>query len=155
MSQTPAVTAVDRGKQQVARTAVIACEPHELFELLVDPHRHLEIDGSGSVGTAVSGPNRLSVGDTFSVEMKQAGVPYKITSTATTITPDRVVEWQHPGGHHWRWEFEPVDGGTRVTEIFDYRDAKAPWFLTLLLQPRMNAKGIESTLDGLQKRFAS
>ena len=89
--------------------------------------------------------------------MKQYGVPYRITSRVTQVVPDRVVEWQHPAGHRWRWELAPqADGSTRVTETFDYStvngvQAKA---LELLGIPKQNAGGIEATLSKLQQQHA-
>ena len=58
--------------------------------------------------------------------MKMYGVPYRITSTVTALKPNEVVEWRHPVGHRWRWEFESLSPTlTRVTETFDYREAGA------------------------------
>jgi hypothetical protein len=86
------------------------------------------------------------------------GVPYRITSTVTALTPDSVIEWRHPLGHHWRWEFEQVDPQrTRVTETFDYRNT-GTLKDTLKYYDRMgfvkaNAKGIEATLVKLRNRY--
>lgn len=129
----------------------------ELFELVADPHRHGELDGSGTVKDTVKGPHRLSQDARFSVNMKQYGVPYRITSKVTQYVTDRVVEWQHPRGHRWRWELAPLpDGTTRVTETFDYStvnglQAKA---LELFGVPKQNAAGIEATLEKLSRRQA-
>jgi len=127
-----------------------------VFALAADPHRHAELDGSGTVrDTPVKGPHQLEVGTKFSVGMKQYGLPYKITSTVTGYEKDRLVEWQHPGGHKWRWEFEETaPGSTQVTEPFDYSTSKAPKVLELLGQPGKNATGITNTLKGLAARFA-
>jgi hypothetical protein len=58
--------------------------------------------------------------------MRMYGVPYRITSTVTAVTPDHLFEWRHPLGHRWRWEFHATSPtSTRVTETFDYRDAGA------------------------------
>ena len=49
------------------------------------------------------------------------GLPYRITSRVTEFTEERVVEWQHPLGHRWRWELTPLgEDRTQVTETFDY-----------------------------------
>lgn len=128
---------------------------HDVFALVADPHRHPELDGSGTVrDTTVTGPDRLTKGAKFSVGMKQYGVPYKITSTVTAFEDDRLVEWQHPLGHRWRWELSEVaPGDTQVTETFDYRDAKSPKLLELFGQPARNATGITKTLQALAARF--
>jgi hypothetical protein len=150
----PAV--VDKGERQVSRSIIVNAPAHELFEIVVYPHRHHEIDGSGMVGLASSGEERMVEGGTFTVRMKAMGMPYSITSTVTEIVPDRVVEWQHPGGHRWRYEFEPISPGqTRVTETWDYRGNRMARLLELVGFPKRNAKGIEGTLLRLAKRYIS
>ena len=127
----------------------------EVFALVANPYRHPELDGSGTVRPdTVSGPQLLSAGATFTVGMKQYGVPYKITSTVTAFEAGQLVEWQHPMGHRWRWELAEIEPGvTQVTETFDYTTARAPRLLEILGQPGKNAAGITKTLQALQARF--
>jgi len=150
------VTVVDAGPRKVSRAAEVRAPAAELFEIVADPYRHAELDGSGTVVGAVSGPRRLSVGARFSVRMKQYGTPYKITSRVTEFVDGQVVEWQHPLGHRWRWEFTPVSADeTTVTETFDYSQIgtlKAKG-LELSVTPKKNAAGIEATLIQLQARY--
>jgi hypothetical protein len=150
------VTTVDSGARKVTRQVLVHAPSAEVFALVADPHRHPELDGSGTVrDTDVQGPATLSQGATFSVGMKQYGVPYRITSTVTAFTDGRLVEWRHPMGHRWRWELvESAAGTTQVTETFDYSTARSPRVLELLGQPAKNARGIESTLTALAARFA-
>jgi hypothetical protein len=71
-----AVTTVDSGARKVTRRVSVHAPPADLFALLADPHRHPELDGSGTIrDVPVTGPDRLSQGATFSVGMKQYGVP--------------------------------------------------------------------------------
>jgi hypothetical protein len=150
------VTVADAGPRKVSRTVEIHAPAADLFGLVADPHRHAEIDGSGTVMGTVKGPQRLAQGAKFSVNMKQYGVPYRITSRVTELEDGRVVEWRHPMGHRWRWEFKPSsDDSTLVTETFDYSQinplhARA---LELLGYPKKNAAGIEATLRQLQARY--
>ena len=145
----------DAGPRTVSRSVHVAAPVAEIFALIVDPHRHPEIDGSGTVRDVdVKGPDRLSKGDKFTVGMTQFGLPYKITSTATAVEENRVVEWQHPLGHRWRWELAEVSPGTtKVTETFDYSTAKLPLFIELTGFQKKNADGIESTLTSLVDRY--
>jgi len=103
------VTVVDAGPRKVSRAAEVHAPARELFAIVADPRRHGELDGSGTVHDTVSGPARLSAGARFSVKMTWYGVPYRITSRVTGFTEDRVVEWQHPLGHRWRWELAPLE----------------------------------------------
>jgi hypothetical protein len=78
------VSTVNTGARHVSRRVLVAAPPAQVFDLIADPHRHPEIDGSGTVrNTPVVGPPRLSAGAAFTVGMKQYGVPYKITSKVT------------------------------------------------------------------------
>jgi hypothetical protein len=148
-------TVLDAGERQVSRSVVVDAPVGELFELVANPHRHHELDGSGTVRDQAKGPDRLSEGDTFVVRMKMFGIPYTITSTATQIEQDRVVEWKHPGGHRWRYEFESLGPSrTQVTETFDYRHSKAAKVYELIGIPGRNAAGIESTLQKLAREHS-
>src|SRR4051794_13091620 len=59
---------------------VIPAPPAAIFDLLADPSRHRDIDGSGTVREAHEGSRRLALGDTFGMSMK-LGVPYSMAST--------------------------------------------------------------------------
>jgi hypothetical protein len=148
---------VDAGPGRICRSAQVRASVSEIFEIVADPRRHGELDGSGTVLNTVAGPDRLSQGARFSVQMKQYGMPYRITSEVTEFADGRVVEWRHPLGHRWRWEFAPLpDDSAEVTETFDYSRlgrAKAGGLkLSGMLQK--NAAGIEATLRQLQARYS-
>src|ERR1700689_2176186 len=98
------VSTVEAGQRKISRRVTVHAPAAEVFALVADPHRHPEIDGSGTVRQApVTGPRQLSTGATFTVAMKQYGVPYKITSTVTAFEQDRLVEGQHPKGPRRGW----------------------------------------------------
>lgn len=153
------VTAVDAGRSQVSRSVEVRAPAADLFAIVADPRLHRELDGSGTVGKNIRAPQRLAAGARFTTKMTMFGVPYRITSTVTAMKPDELIEWRHPVGHHWRWEFAAITPTiTRVTETFDFRD-------TGLLKDRLkyyqrtgfakrNAAGIEATLTKLRDRYA-
>jgi len=151
-----AVNIVDAGPRKISRSAQVNAPADDIFEIVADPRRHHELDGSGTVRDAIDGPDRLSAGAKFSIRMKQYGVPYRITSHVTEFADGRVLEWQHPLGHRWRWELTPLsDRTTLVTETFDYSHSGAAkvsglkWFGSL----KHNVAGIEATLGQLQARY--
>ena len=138
----------------VSRSTIVPAPAQMIFDLLADPRRHSEIDGSGTVQSAqINAPERLSLDATFGMQMKM-GLPYKITNTVVEFEENRTIAWRHVGGHIWRYILEPVDGGTKVTEQFDWNKSKAPLILKLRKSPQDNAKSIEKTLENLVKRFA-
>jgi hypothetical protein len=138
----------------VSRSTIVPAPAQMIFDLLADPRRHGEIDGSGSIQSAqINAPERLSLDATFGMQMK-IGVRYKITNTVVEFEEGKTIAWRHFGGHIWRYILEPVDGGTKVTEQFDWNKSKSPLILKLRKSPQDNAKSIEKTLENLVRRFA-
>ncbi|WP_078307296.1 MULTISPECIES: SRPBCC family protein [unclassified Mycobacterium] len=152
------VSVVEAGPQQISRSVEVSAPATELFGIVADPRRHHELDGSGTVGQNIRTPDHLEVGSRFSTGMRMFGLPYRITSTVTALEPDRVVEWRHPLGHRWRWEFDALSPtSTRVTETFDFRNAGP---IQNLLNYKLagfikgNTRGIEATLTRLHGRYS-
>ncbi len=139
--------------QKVSASTTVAAPAAVVFALVADPHQHPRLDGSGSVQNIVEGPGRLTRGDTFHVSMKMFGMPYRIANRVVEYDEDRLIAWRHFGGHRWRYELEPLaDGGTRVTETFDYSRYGLFWRKALEVAgfPRRNRRGIEATLERLK-----
>ena len=72
---------------------VIPAPPDKIFDLLADPRRHPEIDGSGSVKRVKAGPERLALGAKFGMAMK-LGVPYSMESEVIEFDENRRIAWQ-------------------------------------------------------------
>ena len=131
--------------------------PEHIFDLLADPRRHREIDGSGTVRDAVEGPKRLSLGASFGMHMR-VGAPYTMTNTVVEFEEGRRIAWQpRPsnalaarviGGRIWRYELEPVQGGTLVRETWDSSQERVPPLIWPL--GPLNARGMSRTLGRLE-----
>jgi hypothetical protein len=124
------------GKDVVCVSRVIDAPPEAIFSLLADPRRHRDIDGSGTVREAKDLPDRLRLGSTFGMSMKM-GIPYSTVNEVIEFEEGRRIAWQPSsklfawvsGGRIWRYELEPVDGGTRVTETWDITKEKSKAFV--------------------------
>ena len=109
----------------VSVTVTVNATPQQIFDLLADPSKHGEIDGSGSIQNAQSSaPERLAMGAKFGMDMK-IGVSYKITNEVVEFDEPHRIAWRHFGGHVWRYILEPTDGGTLVTEQFDWNTSRS------------------------------
>jgi uncharacterized protein YndB with AHSA1/START domain len=137
-------------KRQVSVSRVIAAPPEKIFGVLTDPALHAVIDGSGTVKAARSTTEPLTLGSKFGMSMKM-GVPYRIRNTVVEYEPDRLIAWRHLGRHRWRYELEPVEGGTRVTETFDWSTALAPWAIERAGYPTSHIPIMEKTLERLDR----
>lgn len=136
--------------RQVSDTIVIASAPGPIFDILADPRQHPRIDGSGMVRGVITGPDRLELGARFGMRMRR-GAPYRVTNVVLEFEPDRVIAWRHFGRHVWRYQLDPVDGGTRVTETFDWSPAPLRLLLDVSPVPRGNARAISATLRRLKE----
>lgn len=64
-----------------------------IFDVLADPARHPEIDGSGSVRAVRPGSSpRLSAGATFGMDMHR-GVRYAMVNTVTEFEEGQRIAW--------------------------------------------------------------
>jgi len=139
---------------------VIPAPASKIFDLVADAAQHPVIDGSGTVrGTRPGAPERLSLGATFGMSM-WAGLPYRMVNTVVEYEEDRRIAWQArpPGlagrfaaGRIWRYELEPVDGGTRVKESWDVSQDHQRVFLKLGPLPERTRRSMERTLERIEE----
>ncbi len=137
---------------------VIEAPASVIFSVVADPSRHPDIDGSGALVNAKEGtPPRLALGSTFGMSMK-LGVPYSMTNTVIEFEPDRRIAWQTVlagplgrllGGRIWRYQFEEVDGGTKVTETWDITQDKQRALLKHGKVGQRTADAMSKTLERL------
>jgi uncharacterized protein YndB with AHSA1/START domain len=77
---------------------VIAAPANRIFDLLADPDRHHDIDGSGSVRDAKAKPTRLTTGAQFGMAM-QLGVKYSTLNEVIEFDEGKRIAWQtRPAG---------------------------------------------------------
>jgi uncharacterized protein YndB with AHSA1/START domain len=137
---------------------VIAAPASDLFAVVADAGRHPEIDGSGTVvRTKPGGAQKLRMGSQFGMSMK-VGIPYSMSNTVIEFEPDKRIAWKTVfpgllgrfiGGRIWRYQFENVEGGTKVTESWDISQDKQAFFLKRGGLPKGTADAMRATLQKL------
>lgn len=140
---------VDMNARKTSASRRIAASPEAIFEVLADASKHALIDGSGMVQGVLKDPERLQLGSKFGMDMKMSFLPYRISSTVVEFEENRLIAWQHFGKHRWRYELEPIDDGTLVTESFDWSTSMAPKGIELAGYPEKHLPNIERTLERL------
>lgn len=134
---------------------LVPATPEQIFDLLADPRQHSLIDGSGSVLEAhADAPERLSLGAKFGMDMRVVA-PYKIENTVVEFDEPHQIGWRHFGGHIWRYILTPVEGGTMVTEEFDYTKSRSQRLLRVIGAPGRNQQSMEATLERMAEHFAA
>jgi uncharacterized protein YndB with AHSA1/START domain len=138
---------------------VIPAPPEAIFDLLADPARHHDIDGSGTVVAAKQGSQRLALGSTFGMSMKM-GIPYSMVSEVVEFEEGRRIAWQtrgpgrigkHVAGRIWRYELEPVDGGTCVRESWDITHESAVSKPLVRRGATRTGKNMAATLERIEQ----
>jgi hypothetical protein len=121
---------------EVQRT--IEAEPAAIFAVLRDPQGHVAIDASGMLQEATGEPVE-AVGDEFVVHMDREALNdyplgrYDVTIEITAYEPDREIAWTIHGqikpsiGHVYGYRLEPADGGTVVTQYYDWSSIDETW----------------------------
>ena len=128
----------DEEYQPVALSRRICAPAHDIFQVLANPVRHLEFDGSESLRGAGSTAVISGVGDVFVMKMYFPHLgDYEMNNHVVEYEQDRRIGWEpeagrgHPHaapdspeparwGHRWSYQLTP-DGpdATVVTEIYD------------------------------------
>ena len=134
-------------------------DPSAIFALVADAARHHEIDGSGLVREVKPGaPQKLELGSTFGMSMKM-GIGYSTVNTVIEYEEDRRIAWQTSfrsfigkfvGGRIWRYELEPVEGGTLVRESWDISQDHQRALLRHGPVAKQSAESIRKTLEKIE-----
>jgi uncharacterized protein YndB with AHSA1/START domain len=134
--------------RSIAVSRLIPATPSKIFDLLADPRQHARLDGSGSVTSVRNAPARLALGSTFSMHMKM-GLGYVTRNRVVVFEENRSIAWHHFALFVWRYDLEEVDGGTMVTESFNY---DRPWAFVIIALgfPERNRAAMEATLIRLE-----
>jgi uncharacterized protein YndB with AHSA1/START domain len=119
----------DPAPEQRSVERFIPTPPELIFDLLADPWRHHEIDGSGAVRNVKAGPRRLTLGASFTMSMK-IFIPYSTVSRVVEFEENRRLAWQTystiewlakwGGGRIWSYDLQPEEGGTLVRETWNF-----------------------------------
>jgi uncharacterized protein YndB with AHSA1/START domain len=124
--------------QPVAVSRRISAPAHDIFQVIANPARHPEFDGSKSLRGAGSTAVISRVGDVFVMKMHFSRLgDYEMNNHVVEYERDRRIGWEpeagrgHPDaaadspeparwGHRWSYQLTP-DGpdATIVTEIYD------------------------------------
>jgi uncharacterized protein YndB with AHSA1/START domain len=130
-------------KRAVSVERVIAASPDAIFDVLADPRRHAEIDGSGSVKKVRRARRSASLRRTLRHGHEDRDAIPRRTRWSSSRKTAR--SRGATSGTTWRYELEPVAEGTRATETFDWAHSRAVG-TQLARAPKRNLKAMESTL---------
>lgn len=100
-----------------------------------------------AVGASFEGDNVARLGP---ITLKR----WTTTSEVTEYVPGEVLEFVAEGYTTWRYEFETVDGGTRLTESYrhaPYEGLQAFMYDTVARRPAAMVRGMQETLARIKQ----
>src|SRR5580658_5910555 len=138
-----------------------------IFEILANPQRHMDFDGSDMLRGAVIDRPISGVGETFTMKMHRLGRDYLMLNYVVEFEPDRRIFWEPapgdlptaggdpskvgiPAGYRWGYSLTP-DGGhaTVVTEVFGFGSLSEEYRQTLLRQGGEWINGTSSVVGSM------
>ena len=136
-----------------------------IFEILANPQRHMDFDGSDMLRGAVLNRPISDVGDSFTMKMHRLGRDYLMVNYVVEFEPSRSIFWEPapgdvgtaggdpskvgiPTGYRWGYRLTPDgDDATVVTEVFDCGSEEHR--RTLLLEYGKWINGSNSVLESM------
>jgi len=111
---------LDTGNPRIKSARIIIDAPAaKIFDLLANPKRHMDFDGTKTIQSNFSGPARLSLGSKFGMHMK-LGIHYRILNKVVEFEEGRHIAWRHFGRWRWKYDLRSISPTqTEVTETFD------------------------------------
>ena len=135
-----------------------------LFNVLSNPERHVELDGSGFVRSADRTNRIQQVGDVFTMNMEgdHMGGEYQTDNHVTGFDENRLLAWQtapagtEPKGWQWVWELEPQGpDSTLVRHTYDWSGVTDQELLKKVSLPLVSQSDLEDTLGKLAESVSS
>lgn len=146
----------DDTKITVSRT--IDAAPKVIFDLLSNPERHNEFDGSGMVRSDDKSDRVTGVGQVFTMNMhaEHMGGDYKTDNHVTGFDQDRLIAWQtapagtEPKGWEWLYVLTPEgQDQTTVSLTYDWSKVTDQALLKKVSFPLISADQLEASLGDL------
>ena len=131
-----------------------------IFEVLTNPDRHKELDGSGFIQAVSKGDRITGVGDTFTMDMAgdHMGGEYQTDNHVVGYDPNRLLAWQtapagtEPKGWQWVWELESQGSDrTLVRHTYDWEQVRDEALLAKNLFPLVKQDQLEQSLQQLDQ----
>ncbi|GAA5148016.1 SRPBCC family protein [Nocardioides marinquilinus] len=144
--------------QRIQATRTIEAPTTAVFDVLSNPARHAELDGSGFVISDEKTDRITAVGQTFRMNMQgpHMGGEYQTDNVVTGYDQNHLLAWrtapagQEPPGWEWVWQLTANGAdATDVTVVYDWSEVTDPDLLKKITFPLVPQEALESSLGKL------
>ena len=152
----------DHQKITVQRT--IDASTADVFDVLSNPERHPELDGSGFVLSVDQSDRITATGQQFRMNMTgdHMGGDYQTDNVVTAYDPNKMVAWQtapagqDPPGWEWLWELDAQGpDSTDVRLTYDWSNVTDPDLLSKISFPLVSESQLDDSLSNLASAVSS
>ena len=148
---------IEQTETRIVVRATVEVPAADLFAVLADPLRHLEMDGSGMLRAGADNSPITGVGQVFTMEMHYPSLGnYRTENHVVDFQDGRGIAWmtaregQPPAGVRWSWELQPkTAGSTTVIHTYDWSQVIDPAVLARVSFPRVPADALEASVRRL------
>ena len=148
---------IEQGSTSIVVASTVAAPAGDLFAVLADPRRHVEIDGSGMLRPGADAAPITGADQVFTMAMHYPSLgDYRTENHVVDFSADRSIAWmtaregQPPAGVRWSWELRPVDERrTEVVHTYDWSQVTDPAVLARVSFPRVSAAAMQDTVRRL------
>jgi uncharacterized protein YndB with AHSA1/START domain len=139
-------------------TRTIDASADAVFDVLSNPRRHVELDGSGFVRSGDRTNRVQAVGDVFTMEMSgdHMGGDYRTDNHVVGFAQNQLIAWKtapegtEPPGWEWVWELTATGpDSTDVTLTYDWSKVTDKELLKKISFPLVTADQLEASLGNL------
>lgn len=145
-------------EHEISATRTIDAPADEVFNVLSNPERHAEIDGSGLVQSDHKTDRITAVGQTFMMNMEwdKMGGAYKTENHVVGFDENKLLAWttapegQEPPGWQWIWALHSE--GSTTTEVsltYDWSHVTDKDVLKKISFPAIPQEDLETSLKNL------
>lgn len=149
---------MSQSETSVTVNRTIDASASTIFDVLSNPARHADLDGSGFVRSDEKSDRITANGQTFRMNMDGAhmGGEYQTDNTVVGYAKDKLLAWQtapagtQPPGWEWVWQLEPQGpDATQVTLTYDWTKVTDKELLAKVGFPLVKESQLEDSLARL------
>jgi hypothetical protein len=151
-------------QQSVTVTRSIDASTAEIFDVLSNPERHVELDGAGFVRSVEHADRITATGQVFTMNMEgdHMGGEYKTDNHVVGYSEGALLAWRtapagtEPPGWQWVWELSSTGpDSTDVSLTYDWSSVTDQALLDKLKFPLVTEEELEESLNRLAAAVSS
>lgn len=148
----------------ISAQRTIDASSSDVFDVLTNPHRHTELDGSGFVRSLEKGDRIEKAGQQFRMNMAgdHMGGEYQTDNIVTGFDPNKMIAWKtapagtEPPGWEWIWELTAQGASsTEVTVTYDWSKVTDKDLLSKITFPLVPQEALDTSLGNLAAAAAN